>query len=280
MRCFVTIDGKEFSFEVDGDFFWGKDEILYNPTNNAISNTSWEKDGFNIIELLNHEEQNNLNTAMTQVICNLLNEFDLEANPSQFNLERYHQYVTDDIHQKIIRKTRFLTFKDLNLDIHSITRRLTNILGTKISGSNPLLDNEIVILRVSRPHQLDINPPHRDGYLDVWEDTLNLWLPIIGCDKNSSLPVIPGSHYWNEKNIFRTSNKGASINKLNYHVPAILETKHGLNMIRPNPNYGQALIFTPFLIHGCATNFNEDITRFSLELRLFHQSSSEKRSHG
>ena len=45
-------------------------------------------------------------------------------------------------------------------------------------------------------------------------------------------------------------------------------------MIRPNPNIGQVLAFTPFLIHGCAINWNDNITRFSLELRLFDKSKS------
>ena len=38
-------------------------------------------------------------------------------------------------------------------------------------------------------------------------------------------------------------------------------------MIRPNPKLGEALIFTPFLIHGAAVN-NSDLTRISLELRF------------
>ena len=39
-------------------------------------------------------------------------------------------------------------------------------------------------------------------------------------------------------------------------------------MIRPNPQNTEALIFTPFLIHGAAVNKNIDITRIALELRF------------
>ena len=34
--------------------------------------------------------------------------------------------------------------------------------------------------------------------------------------------------------------------------------KNGLKMKRPNPKYGESLIFTPFLVHGSAINENKD----------------------
>ena len=41
-----------------------------------------------------------------------------------------------------------------------------------------------------------------------------------------------------------------------------------MKMVRPNPKPGEALIFSPFLIHGAAINGNKDLTRISLELRF------------
>lgn len=39
-------------------------------------------------------------------------------------------------------------------------------------------------------------------------------------------------------------------------------------MIRPNPDINEILVFSPYLIHGCSDNKNEDITRMSLEIRF------------
>lgn len=40
-------------------------------------------------------------------------------------------------------------------------------------------------------------------------------------------------------------------------------------MMRPNPALNEALVFTPYLIHGSSVNDNQNQTRVSLELRLY-----------
>ena len=95
-----------------------------------------------------------------------------------------------------------------------------------------------------------------------------MWLPIAGCTLDTSLQIVPRSHYLKENNVLRTSIKGAMINKNIYSVPCLLKTSQGkFKMIRPNPKYNEALIFTPFLIHGAAFN-NSEQTRMALELRF------------
>ena len=39
-------------------------------------------------------------------------------------------------------------------------------------------------------------------------------------------------------------------------------------MICPNPNINQIMLFSPYLIHGCSNNNNDNITRISLEMRF------------
>ena len=65
-------------------------------------------------------------------------------------------------------------------------------LNKNLTFRNPKLRKEIIILRLNRPKSLDINPPHRDGYLKIWRNVINLWIPISGCGSLSSLPLIPG----------------------------------------------------------------------------------------
>ena len=79
---------------------------------------------------------------------------------------------------------------------------------------------------------------------------------------------MPKSHLLKESQIYKTKNKGAKINGLPYHVPCILKTSSGnIKMIRPNPKEGDAIFFTPFLIHGAAFNRSQN-TRIGMELRF------------
>ena len=54
-----------------------------------------------------------------------------------------------------------------------------------------------------------------------------------------------------------------------YRVPAIGRLRSGpLRMVRAPVRSGQALIFTPYLIHGLAFNQSNQKTRMALELRF------------
>ena len=188
---------------------------------------------------------------------------------SKFRLEDYHKTVKEDkLHRKIIGFTRELTEKNFSLDIYKLLERAEDVLACKLSLMVKELNRVHIQLRINRPNSLDINPPHKDGYLSYWKDIINIWIPIAGCDINSSLPLIPKSHLIKENELYKTQNQGATINGSQYRVPCILKTKNGnLKMIRPNPKEGDAIFFTPFLIHGAAFNKSKK-TRIGMELRF------------
>lgn len=266
MKCNLKIDSEPFSFQVGGKFATGDDTVLY-IKHQILDACDWETDGFSIIDIFNESQFEEFQNQSLSIINDILRNIGVSNRLN--NLEDYHQLVdSDELHQSVISKSRFLKSSDFSIDLNSVSEKVSNAIGKKVGIYNPKLEEEIIILRVSRPQSLDINPLHRDGYLDIWEDTINVWIPLAGCNKLSSLPVIPGSHFWNEKDVLRTEAKGAKINGLLYHVPGIIDGPGGLNTIRPNPNTGKALIFTPFLAHGAAVNQNKNTTRMSLELRL------------
>jgi hypothetical protein len=270
MICKFTIDKESYEIEVEGEFFQGEDRVLFSEKDNVLENCKWLKEGYSIIKITDEDKFEELKNNIRTILIRILKENAISVDEN-FSLEKYHRYViTDTQHQSVIEKTRFLTFKDFNIDMDTIVGKFSESVGKKLQRTDPKLPEEIVIMRINRPASLDINPFHRDGYLKIWENVLNVWIPIAGCNKESSLSLISGSHYWNEKDIVRTEAKGASINGLRYHVPAIISYKNGLNATRPNPGYGEALIFTPFLIHGAALNKQSDTTRISLELRLYY----------
>ncbi len=268
--CHIYIDNKPYEFNVKGEFFWGKEELLYNKTNSVLSKMPWENQGFKVVTAFINDEFERLKKSLTQNIVDAIKANNIAFKESEFTLDKYHEVVnTDHLHNQVINLTRNLENKDFDFNIDTLAQRFGDILGYRLTSWVEELQKSHIQIRISRPNSLDINPPHRDGYLSYWEDIINVWIPIEGCNENSSLPVCSGSHLIPENDILRTESKGAEINGNIYYVPCILETKSGsIKMIRPNPKQGEALIFTPFLIHGAAVNNNKDITRVSLELRF------------
>ncbi|MFD0965052.1 phytanoyl-CoA dioxygenase family protein [Pseudofulvibacter geojedonensis] len=269
-KCRVYIDKEPFEFEVEGDFFWGKDETLFQKENNVISKVKWIDKGYSIVKAFGADEFLSLQKSIKENVIRALKDSSIFFNEECFELEKYHEVVkTDEEHFQVISKTRELTVSDLDFDIESLTQKFGAVLGCKLTSWVEELQKSHVQVRISRPNSLDINPPHRDGYLSFWEDIINIWVPISGCNEKSSLPIVSGSHMLPENKILRTSAKGAKINGNVYNVPCILESSEGdFQMTRPNPKQGEALLFSPFLIHGSAVNQNLDITRVALELRF------------
>jgi len=269
-KCVIEIDEKEYFFKVEGAFFSGKNEILYKKENNIIEQTDWFTSGYKVAPIYNNTEFSNLKESVSRIVLEGLRQANVTIDPSCFKLEDYHKYaVNNDIHLKVINYTRNLKNEDFDIDFKSLEDKFSKVVQKKLSSKIKELDRTHIQIRLNRPKSLDINPPHRDGYFSYWKDILNIWLPIAGCNQKSSLPLLPESHLISENNILRTEARNAKINGNTYHVPCILKTTKGnLKMIRPNPKYGEALIFTPFLIHGAAFNDNENMTRVALELRF------------
>lgn len=270
IKCSLFIDNEPYQFDVEGTFFWGKNELLFKKENNIISKMKWEDKGYDVVNAFNKDEFSKLKESVTKNIVKAIRLNNIEFNEQDFTLENYHKVInSNELHYKIINYTRNLENSDFDFNIDQLAIKFGEILGYKLTSWVDELQKSHIQIRISRPNSLDINPPHRDGYLSYWEDIINVWAPIVGCNENSSLSIFPGSHLIPENEILRTESKGAKINGNTYYVPCILETKAGsIKMIRPNPKQGEALIFTPYLIHGAAVNKNNDMTRVSLELRF------------
>jgi ectoine hydroxylase-related dioxygenase (phytanoyl-CoA dioxygenase family) len=101
---------------------------------------------------------------------------------------------------------------------------------------------------------------------------LNIYLPVVGSNDLSSLKIQPGSHKWNENETI-VSKGGAYFKSTQkkYSVDAIVASKIPIEMIRPNPDKNQMMLFSPYLIHGCSENENMDMTRISLEIRFIKE---------
>ncbi len=269
-KCNVIIDNVPFSFNVTGDFFCGENKILFKKEDNLISKTSWETNGFSVVNVFSNSQFVSLKKSIKKNIFEGLKKAGINIKFNEFKLKDYHKYIdSKETHLKVIEHTRDLRTEDFDIDFNIMAKELSKHTNSGLTPFIKELGRSHVQIRLNRPNSLDINPPHRDGYLSYWENILNVWIPIEGCNEKSSLPVIPESHLIPENDILRTKAKGAIINGNLYYVPCIIKTTKGdLNMTRPNPKQGEALIFTPYLIHGAAINQNKDTTRVALELRF------------
>lgn len=244
------------------DYKWGEDIVLLDNDINLLKYSDFDNTGFKIFYI--KEYQNVLQTFIKNKILNIIKT----DSSDSLILENYHHYVNDDDHTKILNN---MPYKTDDVDIVDFCKYIEDFVSESLCTRVKIFNNDIWF-RISRPSKQyynDNNPCHKDVYLDFYRNIVNIYLPIVGSNENSSLKIQPESHKWNENTTIVT-NGGAYFKNIDkkYSVDAIVASKNHLSMIRPNPKNNQVMIFSPYLIHGCASNDNEDITRISVEIRF------------
>jgi hypothetical protein len=239
--------------------FWGNDQVLIDDDINLLLKTEFNVKGYGIFPI---KEYNNFIKNFIRQNISIILGIDLD-------IEKYHTHVNEEQHKQILNSMPYKKNDSVELRIFAeyLEEFMSNLVKEKVK-----IFNDDILVRICRPDIIskeDFNPCHRDVYLDFYRNTVNIYLPIIGSNEKSSLLMEESSHLWNE-NMTSTTRGGAYFKSSNkkYSVDAIVESKIELNMIRPNPDINEILVFSPYLIHGCSDNKNEDITRMSLEIRF------------
>lgn len=270
------INGNNYTVSIEGSpvLQFGKDEVLSKADSDITFGQSWYDEGFTEVDLLNEEEFIGLKKGLVNSIEEIIQK-ELSIVPESFNLENYHHFVKDDAsHYKIVSKTRDLFEEDFKFPITQLISRLGDKLGFNLTDVDPATKKKLhIIVRINRPQSNDYNPPHKDIYEGVDNDSIipqfvNFWIPIAGVTNKSSLPLAPKSHKVNEKLISRTFD-GGMMEGNKYRVRMIKSWGGDNGFIRSNVQNGQVLIFSSHLIHGLAINNESDKTRIALEFRLF-----------
>lgn len=271
------INGVEFDFPTENpaNFKYGKNEVISNCTTDITFDQPWYRKGSTVLSILDDLEFSVLKQGITDCIKEIVKE-KLQINTTDLTLENYHKYVlSDEDHYKVITKTRDLYLNDFSIKVNELFEKFQTFLGFNITDIDPKTKKSIyIIIRINRPKSGDYNPPHKDVYHFIdREDSyipnfVNIWIPICGVNEKSSLPVVNSSHLLPENKILRTI-EGGVLGKNVYHVRMIKEWDNSNELTRAKVNYGEALFFSPHLIHGIAVNEQEDVTRVSLEFRLF-----------
>ena len=247
---------------------WGENYTILDNDVNLLKKTDFDESGYKIFNIQNY------NDLLQRFIRN---EIKFITN-KEINLSNYHNEITDEEHKKILNSMPYkkAMYPDVEEFCVYLEKYISDIVGEPIK-----IFNDDIWFRICRPTSIndnDFNPCHRDVYLDFYRNILNIYLPVVGSDENSSLKIQPGSHKWNECDLMVT--KGGAyfpLTNKKYSVDAIVASKKPINMVRPNPNEEQMMLFTPYLIHGCADNTNDYTTRISLEIRFIRDDDSAKK---
>lgn len=236
---------------------------------NLFAATPWNDRGYVVAPFLDEAPTSRLRAGIERLICDYLAEFGT-SGLANFRLDRYHNFI-DDNHLRLIEKIRsFLPIDRFPIPASLVTDRVSEILGVPVTLIHPTYGVEVFSIRIVRPFCRDHNPLHRDVWLDRLRNAVNLYVPLAGSNELSSLPLAPGSHLWSEDEVVRTP-EGYTEGELRYSVPALLSSVRELNLVRPNPAANEVLLFSPYLIHGGASNSAPDQTRVSLEMRFWRK---------
>jgi hypothetical protein len=258
---------KFLHYEIEGESTIGRDTVLLAQDTDLTAGTPWTGQGFSVQPLLSPEEATRLKEGMRQIIFNLVRAQGLSV-AEEAPLEDYHHIIEnrDEVHYAVAKWG--LPLSDLPISPDFLIQRISALMTLPLKVRKiPSSDQLLFGFRVVRPGSTDESPFHRDAWQEFWRSTLNVWIPVAGCNAGSTLTVMPGSHRWSESQVERTM-EGARVNGKQYRVPAVVNVFRPFRIVSPNPDYSEALLFSPYLIHGGGSNGNLDQTRVSIEIRL------------
>lgn len=266
------IDGEKYNLNVKGKIIAGRNEVLSAKEIDLSKETSWHQKGYLVTKILNKKKQIGLQNEIINYLVKSLKKSFPHLSKINIDLRKYHHYLNYQEHLIFLKILGSgIKFKSVNFNKEILESALSDLLNRKVTTKNKnfdIINEKTFAIRIIRPNQPDFNPPHKDVYLDRLKNGINIYMPIIGSNKKSSLPIMPKSHLLNENQIYRTK-EGAIVNDVKFSVPCIIQTDQGLNLVRPNPSQDQIMVFSPYLIHGGGLNLNNDTTRISLELRFW-----------
>jgi len=271
----LSVNGSRFEYDVSArKFNYGKSVCGFE--SELYTNEEFLKNGY-IISKFPILWNKLITQSITEYVRDIM-ESVTSSDLSNFTLEKYHTFVDDSLHRKVISKiqAKFLGLNGIHLKHLGIPYQELDGYINKQLGSQDMSCHyrrygaslKHFWIRLIRPNSLDNNPPHKDAHLYRNTKSVNIYLPLAGSNNNSSLPVIPKSHLEKDDQ-YIISSFPYYVNGRKFSVPCTVYRKGGLDLVTPNPQLDEVMIFTPWLLHGAGVNTNKDTTRVSLEMRFF-----------
>jgi hypothetical protein len=275
MHVTFYIDRAAFPVSTEGspESSFGEDIVLSNESTDPLFGKPWYEKGYTSFTFLGKEEFSLLKEGLRSSLESILGNIGIKTD--HFELEKYHEHITsEEQHQSVVSVTRDLLPGDFNFNYEEIIKKFSDFLGFKLSDTDHESGTRLhIIIRINRPGSTDFNPPHKDIYESMDSSIqlppfVNFWIPVCGVTELSSLSFVPGSHLISESKILRTK-EGGVIEGKKYRVRSVLEWDNSTSLIRSKVAYGEALVYSPYLIHGLGYNAETDITRVALQFKLF-----------
>ncbi|MGK0186238.1 MAG: hypothetical protein ACI9R3_002021 [Verrucomicrobiales bacterium] len=270
----MNLESFGIHYKIEGDSSYGDERVLLNEDDNLIADCEWADEGYSVGAFLSPSENQKIKDGIRDIIYRELGAVGVKV-PDNFPLEKYHELVgvesdAESPHMRLINRTRGgYPTSEFPIDISIVSNRISELVGVPVSTDSAQEEGgDAFFFRIVRPGSSDNNPLHRDVWLDRLRNAVNIYGPIAGSNDQSSLIVIPTSHHWKESEIERTG-PGAKVNGFSYTVPAVVGALKEIKPIRPNPGADEVLVFSPYCIHGGATNMSGNLTRVSLETRFW-----------
>ena len=261
---------------IEGARVFGAPTVLLSEDDDLTARAPWREHGYTIAPFLSPELSASLRRGIEARIWKEVERCGIRIDRGA-SLERYHRSVglRPGAHERIVKRLNKLPYRRLPIPPSSVSERIAAICGVPLTIANPYYGMlaglaSVFGIRIVRPLSNDHNPLHRDVWLDRLRHAINIYVPLAGSDERSCLCVVPGSHRWREDEIERTQ-AGARVNGRRYTVPAVTGARRSLSVLRPSPGADEVLVFSPYLIHGGASNLNPDTTRVSLEMRFWRK---------
>ncbi|QZP17804.1 hypothetical protein K6112_00145 [Methylophilales bacterium] len=275
MKHSYKINNDEIEVMIEPDeYSLGLAENLSERFNDLAQKKDWFNEGFTTEKAQLFFDFAKLHSATENILRKTLSSLDSSLDLTNFKLEKYHQFVTDDLHFETIKRLRRIFPEDLSINVSEIVQRFSEYFETKLSFKNPTFGTDhFMMARINRPQSNDFNTAHKDIYefFDNYQkipQMINVWVPLSGVTEKNTLPLVPRSHMLPESKILRTK-AGATVNEVRYSVNSIKSWGDDTSLIKIPLQHDEILIFSSHLIHGLAVNNEKDITRISFEFRLF-----------
>lgn len=278
MNHSYIVNNKKFTVSLGENYKYepGNSEILVEKFGDLTKDKDWFEEGFSIENSLSFYNRDELYESTRIAIKRIVNNLSPATQLSDFTLEQYHQYVPNELHPEVIKKTRRLFPEDLGINTNKIVECFSEYFQTRLSFSNPVTGaTQWMIARINRPRSNNYNTVHKDIY-EVFDEfrvipkMVNIWIPLCGVIDSNSLPIVPKSHLLPENTIVRTK-AGSVLNGVNYSVASIKSWNKSVNLQKVQIKPNELLIFSSHLIHGLAFNSRENTTRVSFEFRLYEE---------
>ncbi|MDB5234996.1 MAG: hypothetical protein JWR44_1989 [Hymenobacter sp.] len=265
----ARLNQHDVEYRVEGPASPGGAEVLLASDTDLTAGQPWAAAGYTVAPWLTPAENAALRAGLENMVREAVGQAGL-AVPADWPVTAYHSLVADDtaLHLAVVKQTTTYPMAALPLPVSLLEARVSELCGRKVRAYNPALEKSLFHLRIVRPHRSDNNPLHRDVWLPYLRNGVNIYFPLAGSTTDSSLALVPGSHWWPENQTTRT-HEGAVYNGAKYSVPGLVDAAMPLTLLRPNPGPDEVLLFSPYLLHGGAVNLNEDETRISLEMRFW-----------